>query len=76
MRLKISNIQKYLEDVNKEIDQENYFSVEGINYLDALNNFHQVLKPTTYIEIGINYGNSLRLAKVKIIISISTDIKS
>lgn len=67
MKLKISDIQKYLEYVNKEIDQENYFSVEGINYIHTLNNFHQVLKPKTYIEIGINYGDSLKLANCKAI---------
>jgi hypothetical protein len=67
MEIKVVDIQQYFEYVNKEIDQNNYIPVKGTIYLEVLNQFHKILKPKTYLEIGINYGDSLRLANCKAI---------
>lgn len=35
----------------------------GDNYLAILSGFHASLEPESYVEIGVNHGNSLALAK-------------
>lgn len=38
-----------------------------VPYLDALRKIHRLLDPTLYLEIGVNRGHSLRLAKCRAI---------
>jgi hypothetical protein len=35
----------------------------GLGYIEALRRFHEVIKPSTYFEIGVGRGNSLAIAQ-------------
>ncbi|BAQ63332.1 class I SAM-dependent methyltransferase [Geminocystis sp. NIES-3709] len=67
MEILISDLHKYLDFIHQEIDIPNYLPVQGNHYLEVLTKFHQFFNPKTYVEIGVNYGDSLRLANCKAI---------
>ncbi len=39
----------------------------GVNYIEILKNIHLFLEPTTYVEIGVQRGESFKLAKLSTI---------
>lgn len=45
----------------------------GCDYLALLERFHAHLKPSTYIEIGIRHGDSLRLARASAILAVDPE---
>lgn len=61
------DFNNYLKLINNEIDKQTYLKVKGNIYLEVLNVFHESLNPKTYLEIGVSHGNSLKLAKNRII---------
>ena len=58
----MSDIETYLQFINQEIDVPYYQEVQGTHYLYVLSAFHENLQPKTYVEIGIDRGEALKLA--------------
>lgn len=59
------DIDEYFNYIKQEIDEIDYDDVLGEPYQSVIGNFHEHLKPQTYIEIGIADGIVLQLAKCK-----------
>jgi hypothetical protein len=63
MEISATDVEEYLNYVDREIDQVNYQNVEGIYYSDVIKTFHDSFQPQTYLEIGIATGDCLKLSR-------------